>query len=161
MKKIFLLRKCCLNWLTFLVSRDFQEILIKYSNKDMSRRLSRLKSDREVKWEISRDEGNIISPYQYSTPQIKLHNWRKRNSREHRLTGIATQSSSSARGDSEQKVPSVRKGGRGGGGNRNSGGGPGHSGHSVLSSVSSSSILHLSVLKNREYHRLILLTKTY
>lgn len=63
---------------------------------------------------------------------------------------MATQSSSSARGDSEQKVPSVRKGGRGGGGNRNSGGGPGHSGHSVLSSVSSSSILHLSVLKKSE-----------
>lgn len=161
---MFLVRKCCLNWLTFLVSLDFREILIKYSNKDMSRkrRLSRLRTDREVKWEISRDEGNIISPYQCSTPQIRLHNWRKRNSRERRLTGIATQSSSSARGDSEQKVPSVRKGGRGGGGNRNSGGGPGHSGHSVLSSVSSSSILHLSVLKNREYHRLILSkTKTH
>lgn len=73
-----------------------------------------------------------------------------------RLTGKATQSSSSARGDSEQKVPSVRNGGRGGGGNRNSGGGPGHSGHSVLSSVSSSSILlHFSVLKNRTDRRLI------
>lgn len=77
------------------------------------------------------------------------------------LTGMATQSSISVRGSSEQKVPSVRKGGRGGGGNRNSGGGPGHSGHSVLSSVSSSSILHLSVLKTtwKINARLILLTE--
>lgn len=77
------------------------------------------------------------------------------------LTGMATQSSISVSGSSEQKVPSVRKGGRGGGGNRNSGGGPGHSGHSVLSSVSSSSILHLSVLKTtRKINaRLILLTE--
>lgn len=74
---------------------------------------------------------------------------------------MATQSSISVSGSSEQKVPSVRKGGRGGGGNRNSGGGPGHSGHSVLSSVSSSSILHLSVLKTtRKINaRLILLTE--
>lgn len=74
---------------------------------------------------------------------------------------MATQSSISVRGSSEQKVPSVRKGGRGGGGNRNSGGGPGHSGHSVLSNVSSSSILHLSVLKTtRKINaRLILLTE--
>ena len=74
---------------------------------------------------------------------------------------MATQSSISVRGSSEQKVPSVRKGGRGGGGNRNSGGGPGHSGHSVLSSVSSSSILHLSVLKTtwKINARLILLTE--
>lgn len=77
------------------------------------------------------------------------------------LTGMATQSSISVSGSSEQKVPSVRKGGRGGGGNRNSGGGPGHSGHSVLSSVSSSSILHLNVLKTtRKINaRLILLTE--
>lgn len=74
---------------------------------------------------------------------------------------MATQSSSSARGASEQNVPSVRKGGRGGGGSRNSGGGPEQSGHSVVSSVSSSSILLPSVLKTtKENHwRLILLAE--
>lgn len=60
---------------------------------------------------------------------------------------MAMQSSSSAKGASEQKLASVRKGGRGGGGNRNIGGGPEHSGQSMASNVSSSGILRFNPLE--------------